>query len=562
MNSTRCAVLLGLLLGPLVTEAAKPKAVAAPVISRGDWARFLQQATFGPRPQEIEGYLTADYPAWISAQVALPPTRYPDLTPFPSNSSEGCPSTVTDNPNCVRDHYSMYPLQVHFFKAALTAPDQLRQRVAFALSQIFVVSGVRIRQPSSLAPFLNVLVDGAFGNFRDLIEAVTLNPAMGQYLDMVNSLAATPNSTARPNENYARELLQLFSIGLEQLNLDGSVKRDASGQALPTFAQETVEGFTRAFTGWTYATLPGATPRRTNPANFQAPMEVYRVNGRDVTHDHAAKPLLNYPGARQTVLPANQDAAVDLREALDNLAGHPNIGPFLARRLIQQLVSSNPSSAYIARVASVFNDNGQGVRGDLKATVTQILLDPEARQAPESRPDGGKLREPVLFLTTLLRGVGAESDGILNSRTQPLGEDVFRAPSVFNYYPARFQIPGTSLEGPEFALAGSAALIARANLVNTLVYSKITSPAPDTGTFLSFVALDALAAQPDPGPLLDALSATLLQDAMSPVMRATLQRSAALACTASAAGSCSNAHARAQAALYLVASSAAFQIQR
>ena len=562
MYSTRCAVLLGLLLGPLVTEAAKPKAAPAPVISRGDWARFLQQATFGPKPQEIEDYPKADYSAWIASQVALPPTRYPNLPAFPSNSADGCPSTATDNPNCVRDNYSMYPLQVHFFKTALTAQDQLRQRVAFALSQIFVVSGVRIRQPSSLAPFLNILVDGAFGNFRELLEAITVNPAMGQYLDMVNSVAATPNSTARPNENYARELLQLFSIGLEPLNLDGSPKRDAAGQTVPTFQQETVEGFTRAFTGWTYATLPGATPRRANPANFLAPMEVYRVNGKAVTHDAAAKTLLNYPGVTRAVLPANQDAAVDLKEALDNLFGHPNVGPFVARRLIQQLVSSNPSPGYVARVASAFNDNGQGVRGDLKATVTQILLDPEAREAPGSRPEAGKFREPVLFLTTLLRGVGAESDGILNSRTQPLGEDVFRAPSVFNYYPARYPIPGTSLEGPEFALAGSAALIARANLVNTLVYSKITSPAPDTGTALSFGVLDALAAQPDPGPLLDTLSANLLQDGMSPIMRATLQRASALACTPMATGSCSNAHARAQAALYLVATSAAFQIQR
>lgn len=563
MVRIRLAGCLALVIGFAGAEAAPPKPAspASPVVlDRGAWARFLDQASFGATPEEIEGYATADFRAHIEQQAALPATLFPLLPAYPSSSTQGCPASATDNPNCIRDNYSMYPLQVHFFKTALTAPDQLRQRVAFALSQIFVVSGLKIRQPSSMAPYLNLLVEGAFGNFRDLLERVTVSPVMGQYLDMVNSVAATPNSTARPNENYARELLQLFSIGLVQLNPDGSVVKDPKGQPVPSFSQETIEGFCRAFTGWTYATAPGASPKRQNPAFFQAPMEVYRLNGKDLTHDHGAKPLLTYPGALQTVLPPNQDALVDLKGALDNLFNHPNLGPFLAKRLIQQLVTSNPSPAYVARVAAVFDRNARGERGDLLATVTQILLDQEARQ-PDLRPEAGKFKEPVLFITSLLRALKASSDGVLNARSASLGQDVFRAPSVFNYYPASFPVVGSDLEGPEFALAGSAALIARANLVNTLVYGKITSPAPDTGTMLNLASLDVPAQQPDPTALLDVLSITLLHDAMPASMRATLARSSALSCTL-VNGICSNARARAQAALYLVASSAAFQIQR
>ena len=535
-----------------------PASVAAR--SRSDWSRFLDQATFGPRSVEIDAWAMRDLAAWIAGQGLIEPTLFPFLPIYPSSTAQGCPGTGTDYSNCVRDNYSMYPLQVQFFKNALGAEDQLRQRVAYALSQVLVVSGVKIRQPSSMVPYLNLLVQGALGNFRDLLESITLNPAMGQYLDMVNSDPATSNGVVKPNENYAREVLQLFSVGINRLNPDGSLARDAAGLPIPNYTQETIEAFARAFTGWTYASLTGAKPLRHNPQNFQSPMEVYRVNGKDQNHDHSAKHLLDYPGAISRDLPPNQDAQLDMKGALDNIFNHPNVGPFIGKQLIQHLVTSNPSPAYVQRVASVFNDNGQGVRGDLFATVTQILLDPEARDQPSW--DFGKYREPVLFVTALLRALYASSDGILNSRTQAMGQDVFRAASVFSDYPHEYTVPGTELQGPEFGLASSAALIARANFVNTLIYGKITSPAPDTGTSVSFETLDLLGSHADPNDLINYLDTYLLHEALPPKMRAVLSASSVLACTRLQDGSCSNGHARAQAALYLVTTSASYNIQR
>ena len=313
-----------------------PASVAAR--SRSDWSRFLDQATFGPRSVEIDAWAMRDLAAWIAGQGLIEPTLFPFLPIYPSSTAQGCPGTGTDYSNCVRDNYSMYPLQVQFFKNALGAEDQLRQRVAYALSQVLVVSGVKIRQPSSMVPYLNLLVQGALGNFRDLLESITLNPAMGQYLDMVNSDPATSNGVVKPNENYAREVLQLFSVGINRLNPDGSLARDAAGLPIPNYTQETIEAFARAFTGWTYASLTGAKPLRHNPQNFQSPMEVYRVNGKDQNHDHSAKHLLDYPGAISRDLPPNQDAQLDMKGALDNIFNHPNVGPFIGKQLIQHLV--------------------------------------------------------------------------------------------------------------------------------------------------------------------------------------------------------------------------------
>ena len=540
-----------------------PASVAAR--SRSDWSRFLDQATFGPRSVEIDSWAMRDLASWIAGQGLQRPTLFIPLPVYPANVAQGCPGSGTDYSNCVRDNYSMYPLQVQFFKNALGAEDQLRQRVAYALSQILVVSGVKIRQPSSMVPYLNLLVQGALGNFRDLLESITLNPAMGQYLDMVNSDPASSNGVVKPNENYAREVLQLFSIGINRLNSDGTLAKDAAGLPIPNYSQETIEAFARAFTGWTYATLTGATPIRHNPQNFQSPMEIYRVNGKDQNHDHNAKHLLDYSGAVSGDLPANQDAQLDMKGALDNIFNHPNVGPFIGKQLIQHLVTSNPSPAYVQRVTSVFNDNGQGVRGDLFATVTQILLDPEARGQPST--DFGKYREPVLFVTAFLRALYATSDGVLNSITLAMGQDVFRAASVFSEYPHEYTVPGTTLQGPEFGLASSSALIARANFINTFTYSKInsaitTTPTSNIGTLISFDALDLIGSHSDPNELIDYLNTYFLHDAMSPNMRAIIAGSSALACTKRQDGTCSNGRSRAQAALYLVATSAQYNIQR
>jgi uncharacterized protein (DUF1800 family) len=525
--------------------------------SQSDWARFLDQATFGARPQDVDAWKQQGMDGWIKAQAALPATQYPNLTPYPQNSNTGCPGTGAAQTACLQQNYSMYPLQVQFFQNALSAPDQLRQKVAFALSEILVVSGVKVTQPSSVSPYLNVLVNGALGNFRDLLEQVTLNPAMGYYLDMVNSDPASANGVLKPNENYAREVLQLFSIGLYALKPDGTLVLDKKGQPIPSYSQDDIEGFAAAFTGWTYATQAGAKPQKHNPVNYQSPMEAYSVNGQDGNHDHSAKALLAYKGAVSQNLPANQTAVKDLSDALDNIFHHPNVGPFIGKQLIQFLVTSNPSPGYVSRVTAAFNNNGHGVRGDLLATVRAILMDKEARGSQPGSANFGKLREPALFLTAFLRATNATSDGILNNKISVMGQDIFNSPTVFNYYPRQYAVPGTNVQGPEFGIESSASTIQRANLINTLVYSKINSTG--TGTSISLTPLESLAANQDPTTLFAYLNTYVLHGGLS--REAATQIGSALSCSTTTSGTCSNAHARAQAALYLAATSALFQIQ-
>ncbi len=545
--------LLGLLLMQPATEAA--------AVNKLDWVRFLEQASFGPTPGVIDAWQTSDPNAWLLDQQSRLPTRYTELPAFPANQNLGCPATLADVAQCKRDNYTMYPLQVQFFNNALYAPDQLRQRVAYTLSQIFVVSGLQIRQPSSMVPYLNILVEGALGNFRTLLEKITLNAAMGDYLDMVNNDKPSANGKIQPNENYAREVLQLFSVGLYQLNQDGTQKLGADGVPVPAYDQAAIEGFAHAFTGWTYAAQAGVTPKAHNPANYLQPMEVYRSKGVDINHDKLGKHLLSYPGARFEWLSAGQMAETDLSQALDNIFYHPNVGPFIGTYLIQSLVTSNPSRAYVTRVARVFANNGAGVRGDLFATVKAVLLDPEARGVAPQSADYGRLREPVLLVTGLLRSLEAGSDGILANQTKAMGQDIFYAPSVFSYYPRPYQVPGTRLQGPEFGIESSSATVSRHNLVNTLVYSRINSAAPATGTEISWARLDPLSKLKDPGPLLDYLNHNLLHGTMPADMRSII--AGTLTCPIKAGqAECSNARDRAKTALYLVATSAAYQIQR
>src|SRR5580698_3127911 len=261
----------------------------------------------------------------------------------------------------------------------LTAQDQLRQRVAFALSQIFVIGGAKVTDPTGYTNYLQLLENDAFTNYRQIMQDVTLSPAMGDWLDMVNDGKPNTSQGDHANENYAREFMQLFTIGTAQLNPDGSYQLDSGGNQIPTYTQNTVEAFALAYTGWTYPLAPGATQRTYNPAYWTGPMVAV-----DSNHDTTAKQLLVYPAVSGGgMLPAGQSAAQDLQGALDNVFNHPNVGPFVSNQLIQHLVTSNPSPAYIQRVASVFNDNGSGVRGDMKALITAVLIDPEARRGDD-----------------------------------------------------------------------------------------------------------------------------------------------------------------------------------
>ncbi|HYO64386.1 MAG TPA: DUF1800 family protein, partial [Pyrinomonadaceae bacterium] len=339
-----------------------PKPYGPNQTSDADTIRFLEQATFGPSRPLFERVKATGLRAYLDEQFAAPVSGYPDLTPAQQQ---------VDN---------LDQLQVRFYQNALRGEDQLRQRVAFALNQLFVVSSVHedLRRAGQINPYLQLLTRHAFGNFRDIMRDVTLNPAMGRYQDVVDNVKFNAETGVEPNENYAREFLQLFTVGTALLNEDGTHRPDARGNVVPAYTQEAVENFARVLTGWTYAPLPGAQPQAHNPPNFNAPMVV----GSEANHDTGAKTLLNYPGATNVNLPAGQTAEKDFNDAIENVFRHPNVGPFVARYLIQNLVTSNPTPAYVARVAAAFNNDCAGlypegcanVRGSMKATVRAILL--------------------------------------------------------------------------------------------------------------------------------------------------------------------------------------------
>jgi uncharacterized protein (DUF1800 family) len=503
--------------------------------------RLLDQATFGPTPELVEHVNDVGTDGFLDEQFAAAMTPYPDLPPMPSNRPADCVDT------CQRDNYTMYPLQTHFFKNALYGQDLLRQRVAFALSKIFVVSArdSNIRLSSWMGPFQQILYADAFSNFRQLLKDVTLSPAMGSYLNVLNNKKVNAITGIKPNENYAREVLQLFSIGIVQLNQDGSTTVDSSGAAIPTYDQATVEEFARVFTGWILAPSFGR-----GVPNYRDPMVVRTVRGAQVDHDTGSKRLLN-----GFVIPAKLSAEADLDAAIDVIFRHPNVGPFIAKQLIQQLVTSNPSPGYVARAAETFNEDNHGVRGNLQSVIRTILVDAEAR-GQDTNPSHGRLTDPVLFVTRVLRAFHATSDGVLASQTAGMGEDLFHAPSVFSFYPPGYRIPGTNgLLGPEFKLHSSASALARVNFVNTVVFGGITASPPNrpVGTTLDLTPLLPLATQPE--SLVAELNGLLLHRSMAPAMHDTIT-------AAIEAVPATNALLRVRTAAYLMASSADYQVQQ
>ncbi len=334
-------------------------------------SRLLRQSTWGPTPALVDHVIQVGTSAFLDEQFAATPSDYPD-------------TLKTDG--------SLEPLQERFFQNALTGPDQLRQRVAFALSQIFVVSGVKVSDPRAMVPYQKMLLNGAFGNYYDMLRNVTLSAAMGEFLDMVNNKKADTVKGLSPNENYAREVLQLFSLGLVMLGPDG-VPVPSAANTTPTYDQSTVADLARVFTGWTYGDSKAGQPTAQNPAFYDGPMEPV-----EKFHDAGGKTVLGMPIA------PNLTTTQDLDAALNIIFQHQNVGPFISKQLIQHLVTSNPSTAYVQRVAAVFANNGAGVRGDLKAVVKTILLDPEAALG---QPNSGHLQEPALFLASILRVLNA-----------------------------------------------------------------------------------------------------------------------------------------------------------
>jgi len=518
--------------------------------SQADVIRFLEQATFGPSDALLTHVQRIGFEAYLDEQFAAPASTYPSLLQMPASTSDGCPAGSPST--CTRDNYTMFPLQVQFFRNALGGEDQIRQRVALALHEILVISGVKIQQPSEVAPYLNMLAEDAFGNYRQLLADLTLNPGMGHYLDMVNNDAPVPKSATSPNENYAREVLQLFSIGVNQLDPDGTVVVDGGGNPVPTYVQDTIEDFAHVFTGWTYAPYAGLAPLRHNPANFLSPMVLYRNSaGLDTNHDKGTKLILSYPGAVDSTIPPNEDGNVELAQALDNIFHHPNVGPFIGKQLIQHLVTSNPNAAYVARVTAAFDDNGSGVRGDMKAVVRAILMDPEARGDVKTDPAYGHLREPLLFITGVLRAFHATTDGELAAQANAMGQNLFNSPTVFSYYPHEYLVPGTTVQGPEFGIQSSSAAEARLNFLNSLTTTGIRTT--DGGTAVDLSALVPFAGTP--AVLAGKLNETLLHGTMSSAMEAAVA-------TAVAAVPATNPLLRVQTAVYLVAGSSQYQIQR
>ncbi|HYW72940.1 MAG TPA: DUF1800 family protein [Pyrinomonadaceae bacterium] len=624
MGSNRARVAIGLLGGGPADDSApnpapaNPPAAPTPLTlaqyqaqyndpafaSDNDLKRFLEQSSWGQRGDDADfNHLRAiGIPAYINEQFNTAPqfvdsttdpkfalsSDYPFQPSYPQFYPASPPAPACDA-NCSRDNYSMYPVQKQFMLNALTQNDQLRQRVGFAFHKFIVVGGQQLNgnQPFWYAPYLQTIDRNSFGNFRNMLFEVTLNPGMGEYLNMRgNSVVSLPNPS--PNENYAREIMQLFSIGVDTLNQDGTPVLDAQGNRVPSYDQTTITNLARVFTGWDLdANKVSPIDGSTTVANYQDPMvpnnnrNRYDINQKTLLVDIRSPnpvviPACGTPcttGTNAATLAADQAYAVtSLGQAIDNLFYHPNTGPYVCVQMIHQLVTSNPSPAYVSRCAAAFANNGGGVRGDMKAVVTSILLDPEARGDVKTDPSYGHLREPVLLMTHLLRAFNAtdtsKTDGVLvssspQSFSNNLGQNIFNPPTVFSYFPSDFNLPGTNLFGPEYGILDTSSTYARANFMNTLFLVNsgngipVSLPNRPQGTQINFSTFQALSTTPQ--QLVDGLNARLMHGTMSPQMNASIVATVTAITNANAT---TQALQRTQTAIYLVASSAQYQVER
>lgn len=471
--------------------------------------RFLEQSTFGPNPQLVRHVEQVGFDGFLDEQFATPESAWPDYTQASTTRSDA--------------------VNALYYNAG-AGQDQLRQRVIYALSQTWVVALNKNTNADMIVPHLQILSRNAFGNYRTLMREMTLSSSMGMYLDLANSVK--PSGTVGANENYPRELMQLFTIGLWQLNPDGSQQLDTQGNPIPTYTQTDVQQLARALTGWTYPTPPGKTPTTSgNYAYYAGVMEA-----RPALHDTSQKTFLG-----QT-LPANQTMTQDLDGALDIVFNHPNVGPFVATRLIRALVTSNPSPAYVARITAVFNDNGQGVRGDLQATVRAILLDPEARNdAPPA--NFGKLKSPMLYFLAFQRAMQSQ----VPQQTQTaylyytFGEGLLDPASVFGHYSPLYRIPKTSLYGPEFQIYSPTEAINRDNYLYQFVNNY------GGGSSTPFIGIAG-----DPVQLVNAVDNVLLYGRMSQTTRNSIYK---------ALQASTDPQTRAVTALYLTATSGEYLVQ-
>jgi len=406
-------------------------------------ARLLHQGSMGPTLSEIQRAQGQSELQWLDAQLALPINYHRDYMVFTNDDEDFRYISRIDA----------------WWKAVMQSDDQLRQRVAFALSEILVVSDLNndLRsQPEGMVTYYDLLITHAFGNFRDLLEAITLSPIMGTYLSHLGNEKADETLNIRPDENYAREVMQLFTIGLDELNQDGTVKLDANGNTIATYGQAEIEGFARVFTGWTFA---GSETFKRKSRDYVAPMQAF-----EEYHSQKQKTLLN-----GDVIPQGYGAQESLQLALDNLFNHQNVAPFISKQLIQRLITSNPTPQYVERIASVFNDNGEGVRGDLAAVVKAIYLDDEARHYGSVLNYQGKIKEPLLKTVQFWRNLNAKSpEGFYKTwnLVDRYGQGPMQSSSVFNFFRPDYQpaqLRADALVAPELQIAGDATLIGTMN---------------------------------------------------------------------------------------------------
>ncbi len=539
--------------GQTFTPPAAPPPLPGGPVTANDAARLLTQSTFGPTNGNPASDRTSiaylqnkGIDAWLNEQVALPATTLMSYVDAVWNPAIGNTQGAT------AAHYG-------WWLRSATAPDQLRQRVAYALSQIIVVSSNSTglnSNPVGIGAYYDVLLNGAFGNFRQLLEDITLNPAMGDFLDMAGNKKGDAAAGTNPNENYAREINQLFSIGLYQLHPDGTLELDGRGLPIPTYAQGTVTGFARVFTGWTYAAPTTSFP----PINLRSPM--IKIANR---HEPGSKSLLNGMTIPAVGAATTAEMDSDLKTALDNIFYHPNVGPFIARQLIQRLITSNPSPGYVYRVAQVFANNGAGVRGDLKAVVLAVLKDYEARTTDLLGFQGtGKQLEPVLRTTKTMRAFmstpftsGGTLAGPFYNFDTTFGQTPLRAPTVFNFYGPEYAAPGdissAGLVSPEFEITTETTVISTANFIRTLIFNGQGIGANKVS--LDFSAFTGVASS-DPSALLDQLNVLLMSGQMDANMKSQILN-AVTPISASDGG-----FNRVRNAVYLITSSPQYATQR
>lgn len=555
--------------------------------SVGDRSRFMEQATFGPNNALDLKLRQIGIRRWINEQFDKPyPTiPYPNfpLKPFDGVNSCGQYNSSPEVNLCHRNHYWNYNNTNWMVKEALYGDDQLRRRVSWTLHKIWVVSHANISQQRGIQEYIEILDRNAFGNYRNLMYEMTLSPAMGEYLDMVRS------TRQNPNENYPRELLQLFSIGLYMLNQDGTLMLDGQGNRIPTYDQAKVEQFTKVFTGWTHCNN-GNNSACSNAVigipNYIDSMYLATPNN----HDQTAKTLFNYAGAPNQTIAACTNCTTDnartayandsLNKTLDNIFNHPNVAPFVGKLFIQHLVTSDPSPAYVGRVAAAFNNNGAGVRGDMKAVIRAVLLDPEARGSRKTDPTYGKLREPLQHLTNLLRTFKARagggpngsappascqnrSDGVFDWMTREMGQEVWMPPTVFSYYSPEYVVPGTDILGPEFALANTGTSFSRNNYIFLFSFWNLGFATATTSDPYPYVpcgtsidkseAIAWLTSDPSGNTLIERLNTKMMHGTMSEAMKSKIR---------AAINFNVDANSKASQAIFLVASSSQYQIQR